>query len=307
MKRIVVLLAGLCLLVSLFATPVFAAEVPPLPHAFYGTVEINGSSANVGTTVEVRGEEVRTGIKGNPITVTEAGKYGGPGGLDPKLVVQGFIEPGTTLTFYVNGVEAETDPATVYWDSGEISVVNLSATITVTTTGGGGGVGDTTPPVISSISHCYEGITETTADICWITNEPSTSQVEYWASPSMLSPLDATLVTEHHVELTVLTPGTTYHYRTMSRDAAGNRTVSDEYTFTTLGEAPEAPPPEEAPPAPPPEEAPPAPAPPAPPAPPPTVPPEVKPLLNWTVIGGIIAGVVIVGLLIFFLTRRRAY
>jgi len=46
-------------------------------------------------------------------------------------------------------------------------------------------------------------------------------------------------------------------------------------------------------------------APPAPPAPPPPAPP-VKPPINWPVIGGIIAAVVVVGLLIFFLARRRA-
>jgi hypothetical protein len=37
------------------------------------------------------------------------------------------------------------------------------------------------------------------------------------------------------------------------------------------------------------------------------VPSEAKPLLNWPITGGIIAGVVIVGLLIFFLVRHRAY
>ncbi|MDH5696743.1 MAG: hypothetical protein OEZ00_09145, partial [Dehalococcoidia bacterium] len=44
------------------------------------------------------------------------------------------------------------------------------------------------------------------------------------------------------------------------------------------------------------------------PAPPPTPPaPQAKPAVNWPVLGGIIAAVVLVGLLIFFLVRRRAY
>jgi len=380
MKRIVPLVAGLCLLASLFATPVLAQ--PPLPHAFYGTVEINGNPAPEGTEVEVRseGEEVKTGVEGNPITVKadEAGKYGGPDAFDPKLLAKGFIEDGTILTFYVDDIEAETDPATVEWLSGWVSEVNLSAEITVRRGGGGGGGAprDTTPPQISNILLCPEGVTETTADICWITDERSTSQVEYWTSPSMLSPLDETMVTEHHVELTGLTPCTTYNYRTMSVDEADNLAVSDVCTCTTLGEAAatafassdlsispgecycgeavticalvtntsscpgsctvtleingaieatedvtlSAGASEEvtfttskdaadiysvavnglsgsftvkeelAPPTAPPEEA----------------PPEVKPPLNWTLIGGIIAGVIIVGLLIFFVVRRRA-
>ena len=43
------------------------------------------------------------------------------------------------------------------------------------------------------------------------------------------------MVLEHHVHLTGLTPGTTYYYKTMSRDKAGNLAVSDELTFTALG------------------------------------------------------------------------
>ena len=77
-----------------------------MPHAFYGSVTINGTPAANSTVVEARGEGVLTGIEGNPITVTEAGKYGGPDGSDP-LVVQGDITDGTNLTFYVNNVTAQ--------------------------------------------------------------------------------------------------------------------------------------------------------------------------------------------------------
>ena len=48
-----------------------------------------------------------TGMEGDPVTVTEVGRYGRPGGFDPKLVVQGSIEDGTPIEFYVNGVRAE--------------------------------------------------------------------------------------------------------------------------------------------------------------------------------------------------------
>lgn len=102
--------------------------------------------------------------------------------------------------------------------------------------GGGGAAVDRTPPRISDISMCGP-ITKTTADICWSTQEKSDSQVEYWTSPSMFSKLDEEMVIRHHIRLTGLTPGTTYFYKTMSRDKAGNLGVSDELTFTTLGEA----------------------------------------------------------------------
>ena len=101
--------------------------------------------------------------------------------------------------------------------------------------GGGGGIGgvDRTAPRLSDISA--SGITKTSTDIYWKTQELSDSQVEYWASPSMFSELDEAMVINHHIRLINLTPATTYHYKAMSRDKAGNLAVSDEYTFTTLG------------------------------------------------------------------------
>jgi len=94
---------------------------------------------------------------------------------------------------------------------------------------------DITAPVIPVVLAA--NITKTGADIFWITDEPGDSQVEYWASPGELTPLDTTLVTEHLVRLTELTPATTYHYKVMSKDEAGNLKVSDEYTFVTAGTA----------------------------------------------------------------------
>lgn len=100
------------LLICLIAIPVLAIPVTPswaqpvLPHAFYGSVTIDGTAAPIRAVVEARGTGVSTGIEGNPITVTETGKYGGPDGSDP-LVVQGDITDGTNLTFYVNNVTVQ--------------------------------------------------------------------------------------------------------------------------------------------------------------------------------------------------------
>jgi len=99
-------LLSVCLLVVLSVVPV-SAQPPPLPHAFYGTVEINRQPAPVGAQVEGRGAEVQTGVPGNPLTVAAAGRYGGPGGFEPKLVVQGHVADGTPIEFYVNGVRAQ--------------------------------------------------------------------------------------------------------------------------------------------------------------------------------------------------------
>lgn len=91
---------------------------------------------------------------------------------------------------------------------------------------------DTKAPEISgTTSEIESGIVV----VRWITDEPSTSQVEYWASPHQFSPLEIdNFVTKHEVRLTGLNPSTKYLYKTLSKDRAGNLSVSPEYTLTTL-------------------------------------------------------------------------
>jgi concanavalin A-like lectin/glucanase superfamily protein/Big-like domain-containing protein len=92
---------------------------------------------------------------------------------------------------------------------------------------------DTTPPVISGVA--VSGVTGSAATISWTTDEPATSQVEYGSTTkyggSTLA--IAALVTRHGGALSGLTPGSVYHYRLESRDAAGNLAVSADFTFTT--------------------------------------------------------------------------
>jgi len=85
---------------------IVATGAPEIPHVFYGNVTMHGSPAPVDTEIEARGAGVITGIPYNPLTTTQIGYYGGPDHFDPKLIVQGEIEDGTALSFYVNGFHA---------------------------------------------------------------------------------------------------------------------------------------------------------------------------------------------------------
>ena len=76
--------------------------------------------------MEVRGEVVLTGIDVSPIVHSGHGKYSSADPLEPKLVVQGDIADGTILAFYVNGVATG---QTAEWHSGEVTEVNVTATI----------------------------------------------------------------------------------------------------------------------------------------------------------------------------------
>ncbi len=93
---------------------------------------------------------------------------------------------------------------------------------------------DTTPPTISNI--ILSAITSSGATISWTTNEAADTQVEYGLTTAYgsNSALNSTLVTSpHSATISGLAPGTSYHYRVKSRDAAGNLSTSLDNVFTT--------------------------------------------------------------------------
>ena len=104
---------------------------------------------------------------------------------------------------------------------------------------------DTTPPAVSSVSSGTPGTNGAT--ITWSTSlEAGTSRVEYNKTGTFTGGYDcagttectaladtAPLVNSHSVALSNLSSGTTYYYRVRSKDAAGNETISINYTFAT--------------------------------------------------------------------------
>lgn len=98
--------------------------IPTLPHAFYGAATVNGRPVQIGEKVDARGPGVRWGRPGNPIVVTQEGQFGAAGGFLPKLIVQGNIESGTPLSFFVAGVPAVPQ---VPFRAGEVDEIALVA------------------------------------------------------------------------------------------------------------------------------------------------------------------------------------
>jgi len=89
------------------------------------------------------------------------------------------------------------------------------------------------PPVVSGI--VVSGVSGGTATIGWTTDQPADSQVEYGLTTAYggTTALDATLVTSHSQAIAGLTSATTYHFRVLSRNAAGQLSTSADGTFTT--------------------------------------------------------------------------
>jgi hypothetical protein len=78
-----------------------------LSHVFYGTVTIDGEPAPEYTGISAAGPGVRTDSAQNPVATKTDGSYGSSDNTTQNLVVQGSIEDGAPLTFYVDGVQAE--------------------------------------------------------------------------------------------------------------------------------------------------------------------------------------------------------
>ncbi|MDQ0287844.1 hypothetical protein J2Z49_002977 [Desulfofundulus luciae] len=129
MRGKTVLVVMLALLFVLAAAGVAAAqnagEIPPLPAAYYGSVNNTAGQPVESGTVEA----YIGGKKCGQIDISR-GLYGGPGGFDPKLVVAGTADDqGRPVDFMVvvNGTAymAHASPA-VTWTSGDVRQVNLT-------------------------------------------------------------------------------------------------------------------------------------------------------------------------------------
>jgi hypothetical protein len=98
---------------------------------------------------------------------------------------------------------------------------------------------DVTPPAISNVQ--ITNITSSSATISWMTDEPSSSQVEYGLDTSYgnTSSYDSRLVTVHSLTITGLSGYTMYDFRVWSMDGAYNEGFSDNYTFSTSSMPPD--------------------------------------------------------------------
>ncbi len=100
-----------------------------------------------------------------------------------------------------------------------------------------------TAPVISAVAS---STTANSATVTWTTDELATSRVQYNLTGSFVSDcatnndctaLDASLVTNHSVDVSGLASTTPYYFRVRSIDSAGNESISSNYILTTGGAA----------------------------------------------------------------------
>jgi hypothetical protein len=174
-----------------------------------GSSNITGNTATISWTTDLASD---TQIEYGTTT-----SYGSSTALNTAMVTShsqnvGGLSTGTLYHYRVKSRNAQGGLAT----SGDFTFTTAS------------------PAAISGISA--SAITGTTVTISWTTNQASDSQVDYGttAAYGTSTPIDGAMVTSHSLGLSNLSPGTLYHYRVRSRNAAGLLATSGDQTFTTM-------------------------------------------------------------------------
>lgn len=124
----------LTLLLFLSAVVPALADIPEIPHSFYGTLTCGGTPPPAGVTVKAKVDGVECGS----LVTTASGQFGGPNLLDPKLAVQGLSLGGHTIEFYISNAAGEVKADQTYiFQSGAVTQLNMTSAALPAVSGGG--------------------------------------------------------------------------------------------------------------------------------------------------------------------------
>jgi phosphodiesterase/alkaline phosphatase D-like protein len=177
--------------------------------------------------------------------------YHGAGGGSIWVIAKNY--EGTTGTISANGGACAYGSTTGSGGGGRIRIeyvnktysgtaptVNFGTCATVANRGANGtfsevSSADATAPSFSLVS--VSSITHNSATITWLSNEESSTQLEYGTTDSYGTTTTETdtapRVLSHSVNLTGLSSSTTYHFRVLGVDDGANSGVGTDQTFTT--------------------------------------------------------------------------
>jgi len=143
-----------------------------------------------------------------------------------------FSQVGTTsgLSYVDNAPSSTQYYYKIYTKDGANATSSGTNAVTLTPTGR-----YTTAPTLSS-GPSTSGITTKKAKISWSTSRSADSKVAFGTSADSYNteePSSSSQVTDHEINLTGLTAGTTYYYKAKWTDEDGNTGESEEKSFST--------------------------------------------------------------------------
>jgi hypothetical protein len=219
----------------------------------YGTTSTGAAAGNVTSSKANGAFTVGTVIDvavsfSAPVTVTGTPQLQLETGITDRLANYLSGSGTSTLTFRYTVQSGDASGDMDYIGTGALQLNGgtiqdsggNAATLALASPGAAGSLGanknliiDTTVPTINGVATT--NLSASGATVIWSTNEFGDSQVEYGKTTTYgsNSTLNASLVTSHSIGLTGLAAATTYHFRVRTRDAAGNLTLSGDFTLTT--------------------------------------------------------------------------
>ncbi|KPK82822.1 MAG: hypothetical protein AMS27_13900, partial [Bacteroides sp. SM23_62_1] len=205
-----------------FATEAAPDDTPPIIKLYEPITDINSATIRFLTN-----EDADALVLYRVLDSGETFKEEGTSKLEREhnILLNG-LEASTEYEYRVESTDASGNQA-------EVSVDEFGKLLTFKTEA----VPDIVPPVIKSVRAV--SITDNSAKILWSTDEPATSTVEYGLTTAYGITIEADfppdhLKENHVVDLTNLGSETEYHFRVMSEDRSGNKSVpSNDFKFKT--------------------------------------------------------------------------
>ncbi len=201
-----------------------------------GTFTLNSTDPdNVGNLV-ASDSSIKASSQWNVTLTWTAPTYQGAGNLSytVKRSTDGttFTQVGTTsgLSYVDNTPSSALYYYKVYTKDGASATSSGTNAVSITPTGKW-----TSAPSLST-GPDVSSITVTKATITWTTSRTADSKIQYGTtsgSYNSVEPSNSDQVSSHSIQLTGLTPGTTYYYKAKWTDEDGNTGTSDEKSFTT--------------------------------------------------------------------------
>lgn len=223
---------------TVYVVAVDDADTPNYSPSNYisGTFTLNSTDPNNVGDLVASDSSIKAQSQWNVTLTWTAPSYQGAGNLT-YLVHRStdgttFSQVGTTsgLSYVDNTPASALYYYKIYTQDGADATSSGTNAVTITPTGKW-----TSAPSLSSGPDAGS-VTQKKATITWSTSRSSDSKVQYGTtsgSYSDVEPSNSSQVSSHSIQLTGLTPGTTYYYKVKWTDEDGNTGTSDEKSFAT--------------------------------------------------------------------------
>ena len=223
---------------TVYVVAIDDAETPNYSPSNYisGSFTLNSTDPdNVGNLV-ASDSSIKSSSQWNVTLTWTAPSYQGAGNLTYLIYrsVDGssFSRVGSTsgLSYVDNTPASVLYYYKVYSQDGAEAISSGTNAVSITPTGKW-----TSAPGLS-VNPAVSSITTKKATITWSTDRTSDSKIQYGTgsgSYGSVEPSNSSQVAAHSIQLTGLSPGTTYYYKAKWTDEDGNTGTSSEYSFTT--------------------------------------------------------------------------